>query len=279
MTDVTFHGLLKSSFVHFIALGGLIFVVFAMLDDTPSAPPPDAIVLTAPEAARLVDQFTATWRRPPTAQELEALMQSWAVEEANVREALELGLDRGDAVIRQRLNLKMQFLSESGAAVLEPEDAELQAYLDANPERFMQPPDIAFEQVLLPEEGAASEIRVLLENGADPATLGVASLLPSFFPMTPAPVIDRTFGAGFDATLAALPLNSWQGPVPSGYGQHLVRVTDRSDPTLPPLSEIRTRVEAEWRADRTKTLRESYTQAMLARYSVTLPDAGEVLNQ
>ena len=279
MTDLTFHGLLKSSFVHFIALGGLIFVVFAMLDDTPSAPPPDAIVLTAPEAARLVDQFTATWRRPPTAQELEALMQSWAVEEANVREALELGLDRGDAVIRQRLNLKMQFLSESGAAVLEPEDAELQAYLDANPERFMQPPDIAFEQVLLPEEGAASEIRVLLENGADPATLGVASLLPSSFPMTPAPVIDRTFGAGFDATLATLPLNSWQGPVPSGYGQHLVRVTDRSDPTLPPMSEIRTRVEAEWRADRTKTLRESYTQAMLARYSVTLPDAGEVLNQ
>ena len=206
-------------------------------------------------------------------------MQSWAVEEANVREALELGLDRGDAVIRQRLNLKMQFLSESGAAVLEPEDAELQAYLDANPERFMQPPDIAFEQVLLPQEGAASEIRLLLENGADPATLGVASLLPSSFPMTPAPVIDRTFGAGFDAALAALPLNSWQGPVPSGYGQHLVRVTDRSDPTLPPLSEIRNRVEAEWRADRTKTLRESYTQAMLARYSVTLPDAGEVLNQ
>lgn len=273
--------ILLSPLLHFFVLGASIFAAFAILDDTPDVPPPDAITLSVPEATRLARQFEATWNRPPTPDELRGMMRSWALEEANVREALMLGLDRGDAVIRQRLNLKMQFLAESGAAAEAPVDATLQSYLDGNPERFIRPAEIAFDQVILtPDEaGDADRVRAALDAGTDPSTLGAASLLPARFPLTPAPIVDRTFGTGFHAALADLPPGSWEGPVTSGYGRHLVRVTDRADAVLAPLSEIRDQVEVEWRAARTRALREEFNRALLERHTVTLPDAEEVLGR
>ncbi|MCV2886974.1 peptidylprolyl isomerase [Ruegeria aquimaris] len=271
--------LLLSPLVHFFALGALIFAAYAAVEDETVALNPDKISLSESEANRLVQNFIATWNRPPTIRELENLMQSWALEEAHVREALILGLDQGDVVIRQRLNQKMKFLAESGAAMLKPDEVMLQTYLDQNPERFTQPARMALEQVVVPRDRDTSKLLALLENGADPATLGSASLLPRSFPMTPAPVIDRTFGDGFHEALATLPVGQWQGPVESGYGLHLVRVIERMDAMLPPLSEIRDRVEAEWLAAETKKLRESFGQALLDRYTVTLPNAEEVLNR
>ncbi|MFG6157622.1 peptidyl-prolyl cis-trans isomerase [Halomonas sp. 1390] len=280
---MTLPKMLLSPLVHFFLLGALIFGGYALLEEDTAAPapPPDAITLTPERAARLAEQFAATWNRPPTPQELEGLMRSWVLEEAHVREALALGLDRGDAVIRQRLNLKMRFLAESGAAALEPDDATLQAYLDDHPDDFLRPARLAFEQVQLPPGQAdeARAIRAALEREAAPATLGAASLMPAMVPMTAAPAVDRVFGTGFHAALADVPLGRWHGPIDSAYGQHLVRVTDRAEAVLPPLADIRDRVEAEWRAAQTKAMRERFAEALLERYSVTTPDAAEVLGQ
>lgn len=272
---------LKSPLVHFFALAGVIFALYTVLDDAPAAPAPDAITLSPEEAGRLVTRFTKTWNRPPSADEVKGLVRAWALEEAYVRDALALGLDQGDQVIRQRLMLKMQFLAESGAEAEHADDAALQAFLDKNPERFRQPARLAFSQVLLPPGQAeeASKIRAALENGANPATLGKASLLPGTFPMTPVPAIDRTFGDGFGETVAGLPVGRWEGPVKSSYGLHLLRVTGRTEAALPPLAEIRSRVETEWRAAKAREMREAFEKALLARYTVTLPTAEEVLAQ
>lgn len=276
---MTLRIILHSQLVHFFVLGSLIFTAYAMLDDEPNVPAPDTINLTETEASRLVQKFSATWNRPPTVQELENLMQAWTLDEAYVREALALGLDRGDEVIRQRLAQKMRFLAESSAAALEADDTMLQSYLNAHPDLFMQPARLAFEQVILASDQDASEVFELLNDGADPATLGTSSLLPPSFPMSPAPVIDQTFGAGFHAALKDLPIGDWQGPVRSSYGQHLVVLTDRADPVLPPLSEIRARVEAEWRASKMAKIRESFGERLLTRYTVSLPDAEELLRR
>jgi hypothetical protein len=273
---------LRSPLTHFAVLGGLIFALFAVLDDTAAAPPPDAIVLTPQEAARLVDEFAATWRRAPTPQELDAIMQNWALEEAYMREALALGLDRGDAVIRQRLVMKMQFVADSGVAALVPDDATLQAYLDENPEAFERPASFTFEQVLLGQGADPASIEALrasLQAGTDPATVGAGALLPTRLPMMPAPVIDRTFGVGFGAALGALPAGEWAGPVDSGYGQHLVRVTDSAPARRPPLDEIRPQVEDAWRGETAREMRENFGKVLLDGYSVRLPAAAEVLAQ
>jgi hypothetical protein len=173
----------------------------------------------------------------------------------------------------------MQFLAESGATVLEPDEAMLQTYLEENPDQFAQPSRIAFEQVFLPQDRDASEIIALLEDGSDPSTLGAASLLPPSLAMTPAPAIDLTFGEGFSVVLLDLPIGEWQGPVESGYGLHLIRITDRVESSLPLLSEIRDRVEAEWLAAKMKEIRESVGLALLERYTVSLPKADEVLSR
>ncbi len=272
----------RSPLTHFVVLGGLIFALFAVLDDTAPAPPPDAIVLTPQEAARLVDEFVATWRRAPTPQELDGMMQSWALEEAYVREALALGLDRGDGVIRQRLMLKMQFVAESSAAARTADDATLQAFLDENHEDFARPARFSFDQILL-EPGIAPDaveaLRAELDAGTDPSGVGARTLLPPSLPLMPAPLIDRTFGSGFGAALAALPEGAWSGPVSSGYGQHLVRVTDSTPARRPALDEIRGQVEDAWRGETARQMLESFGEALLDRYAVSLPVASDVLAQ
>jgi len=271
--------MLRSSLLHFFVLGALIFATYAVVNDTPTSAPVDDITLTPAEANGLVQRFRATWNRPPTAQELDGLMRNWVLEEANVREARALNLDRGDAVIRQRLNLKMQFLAEAGGAATMPEEAVLQTYLDENAELFVQPPVIAFEQVMLSLGEDPTDSLARLNAGARPSTLGGPSLLPTSIPMTSAPLIDRTFGNGFHTSLLAVPIDRWAGPVNSGYGQHLVRVTERSNARVPSLSEIRERVAKEWRASEMQKVREAFDEALLARYSINLPSATEVLQQ
>ncbi|MEH6836347.1 MULTISPECIES: peptidylprolyl isomerase [Falsihalocynthiibacter] len=278
---LTIGRIVKSPLLHFFLIGAAIFATFEAVSDGPEYQAADVITLTPEAAGRLAERFTATRFRPPTPKEMDGLMRSWALEEVYVREALALGLDRGDQVVRQRLNLKMQFLAGSGAAVLEPDDATLQAYLDSNPDSFLPPVFIAFDQLLLPNEQpkVIEEIRNRLENGADPATLGSQSLLPGTLAMTPAPVVERTFGTGFYEALAILPVGVWEGPVKSGYGWHLVRITAKSELPVPPLSEIRDRVEAEWRAAKSKELQASFGEALLGRYSINMPRADEVLGQ
>ncbi|WP_353476790.1 peptidylprolyl isomerase (plasmid) [Salipiger sp. H15] len=275
---MTAGAVLKSPLLHFFALGALIFVAYGLLNDRSPAADLDVIVLQSAEAAQIADQFAATWNRPPTVTELEGLMNAWALEEVQYREAVALGLDQGDSVIRLRLSQKMQFISEAGAATLAADEAVLQAHLEAHADRFAEPAKLAFEQVLLPEDPSAAEsLKLALEEGADPASLSRGSLLPIRLPLSSETAVDRLFGRGFAAAIAELAGSGWSGPVQSGYGHHLVHVTDRSASRLPPLSEIRATVEEDWRATRAREMREDFGKMLLKRYEVTLPPASEVL--
>lgn len=274
--------ILKSPLTHFAVLGGLIFAAYALLSDAPAAPSEGVIEMSERDARLLAEQFAATWNRPPTEAELRGMMQAWVLEEAYVREARSLGLDQGDAVIRQRLKLKMEFLAESDAARLEPSDADLQAFLEADAERFAKPLRLSFEQILLPSGAGEEDVAATLaelRQGARPSEIGATNLLPPRLDEMAVVAIDRVFGVGFGDALAGQPLGHWSGPIRSGYGQHLVRVSERSEAALPSLSDIRERVEAEWRSVRARDSRDAFSDSLLGRYSITLPDASAVLTE
>lgn len=274
--------ILKSPLTHFAVLGGLIFAAYALLSDAPAAPSEGVIEMSERDARLLAEQFAATWNRPPTEAELRGMMQAWVLEEAYVREARSLGLDQGDAVIRQRLKLKMEFLAESDAARLEPSDADLQAFLEADAERFAKPLRLSFEQILLPSGAGEEDVAATLaelRQGARPSEIGATNLLPPRLDEMAVVSIDRVFGVGFGDALAGQPLGHWSGPIRSGYGQHLVRVSERSEAALPSLSDIRERVEAEWRSVRARDSRDAFSDSLLGRYSITLPDASAVLTE
>jgi hypothetical protein len=271
--------ILKEPLVRFLLIGAVIFGLYALLDDSPAPQARNAIVISTDDARRLVAEFEATWQRPPSDDELGAIIDAAIREEVYVREALALGLDRDDAVIRRRLQMKMEFLTESGAEVLTPDDTTLQAHLDANRDIFSQAPLVALEQVLLEDadpQGAAESL-ARLRRGDDPATVGRPTMLPFATRPSPPQVIDGIFGTDFFTTLAPLPAGTWAGPVESAFGTHLVRVTERREARTPPLSEIRDKVEQDWRTRFVALLREERLAALLSRYEVTRPDPAAVL--
>ena len=106
--------LLREPLLHFLAIGGLIFVLFTALAG-PDPGPADAIVIGPERIEQLAKGFQAVWRRPPTDDELLTLIDGFVREEIYYREALALGLDRNDTMVRRRLRQKMEFLSDSGA--------------------------------------------------------------------------------------------------------------------------------------------------------------------
>lgn len=259
----------------FLLLGTLVFVVFSLLDDTPQAPDAGRIVVTPAVAARLAQGFEAVWRRPPTPTELEGLIDDHIREEVFVREALALGLDRNDTVVRQRLRQKMEFLTTSAAGTVEPREAELRAYFEAHSERYKIEPRIAFEQVFLGETARELEVETVLgalKDGAAPAETGARTLLPTVLPLSTRVAVDGMFGDGFFAAVGDLAVGSWGGPIRSGYGVHVVRPSEIAEARLPPFETVREAVRDDWQLARLEALGKARFEELRARYRIERPD-------
>lgn len=269
--------LLREPLVHFLALGGLLFIGFSVLnEDLPETP--KEIRVTAQVIEGLTQSFEAAWRRPPSATERAALIEAHIRQEVLVREAQALGLDRNDAVIRQRLQQKMDFLLSSSANALTPTDADLSGFLQEHADRFRIPGQVAFQQVYLGqtvELGAVDAAIDKLNTGTPPQTLAQSSLLPVTLPLTSVQAVDATFGPGVGETLTEVPLHQWVGPVISGYGVHVVLVSERTDPVLPDLSLIRDKVEAGWRETRAEEMAETLYQDLRDGFDIQVETMGE----
>ena len=276
MPKTRIRALLASPLLHFFLLGGLAFGYYNLRNPASERPAPDDVLrLGASDAQRLTLDFVTTRHRAPTPEELRSLIRDWAIEEASVREALALGLDQGDAMIRNRLRNKIEYLAEAPAAALTPDETTLAAYYQANAARFSHDGELSFTQVLLPANARPEEVaatKAELEQGADPGALNNSSLLPPEVEGMAAPAVERVFGKGFGNRIAALPLDHWSGPLQSGYGAHLVRLEKRQAGVLPPLAQVHDRVLAEWRADEARKLRDDYLAKLLQRYRLELPE-------
>jgi parvulin-like peptidyl-prolyl cis-trans isomerase-like protein len=240
--------------LHFLVLGAALFGFFSMMDKK-DAEAPTQVVISASRVATLADGFARTWRRPPTEQELQGLVEEYIRDEIFYREGRAAGLDRDDFVIRRRVRQKMEFLAEDMAAA-EPSDEQLAVYLASNPERFRTEDRLTFHQVFLSAtrrgnalDGDAKQIaETLARTGAavDMATMGDPFLLGEEFREMSHTDIARTFGEGFAKQLSAVQPGRWQGPIPSSFGVHFVLVDERAKGSLPPLDTVREAVQREW---------------------------------
>ena len=285
MTAFSGARILREPLVHFAGLSLLIFLAYAVLGEREQDPGQD-ITVTQSRIEQLSAVFARTWQRPPTPEEMKGLIDDFVKEEILVREARKLGLEEDDTVIRRRLRLKMEFLSGADPELLQPADTELQAYLESRRDAFSEPPRISFEQVYLSAErrGAAAErdAQSLLSalNGPDPpdaSAVGDATLLPPGHNGAEPAEITSNFGEEFAAALQQAPENVWSGPLRSGYGLHLVRVTGRTAGRLPALAEIRDRVIREWRHARKAEIDARRMEELLKTYRVriSLPEAAQ----
>ncbi|WP_425093440.1 peptidyl-prolyl cis-trans isomerase [Tropicimonas sp. S265A] len=267
--------------IQFFALGAGLFALFWWVDDAPPQPDRAQLDVSVQDARWLADQFAATWRRAPTAEELDALIDTFIAEEVYVREALALGLDQGDAIVRRRLRQKMEFLTEAGAEAAIADDAVLRTFYDQNQAQFTRPGQVGFSQVLLSDASEETLRATLarLQAGEDPRALGARTLLQPAMPPSSAQAVDATFGAGFFDQVATLETGIWAGPVTSGFGTHLVRVNESDPETLVPFEEVRDRVELAWRASMAQDLRAARYEGLVSQYDITRPDPAMVLGQ
>ena len=253
---------LREPLVHFLALGAALFLAFHWWGSSPRR-----IVVTPGQVQALAASFQRTWQRPPTERELKGLVDDHVRGEIAAREAAALGLDRDDIVIQRRLRQKLEFLAEEAIEATPPTDAELQAYLDSHPDAFRIEPELAFRQVYFKSLDAA---QAALAAGGDPGRRGDRLMLPEEVGPARSSDIDRQFGREFAAQLEKLPQGRWAGPVRSGFGAHLVLVSERKAARLPALAEIRPVVEREYLAARRKQALDQMYERLLKRYEVVI---------
>lgn len=263
--------LLREPVLHFLLIGLLLFAAYGWL--APADQSGARIVVTQSMVDNIALEYRTRWSRPPTEQELAGLVDAYVRDEILYREGMALGLDRDDPVIKRRVRQKLEVIAEEQGARDAPTDADLAAYLQKNAARFTRPGAVSFEQIYFAAATPAAQVeaaRAAAMRGGDPARLGQPTMLPSETKNAPLDLAARDFGREFAAELEKLPLDTWSGPVPSAYGQHLVRVTARTPAFTPPLDQVRAAVAREWESERrTASLAESY-KALRGRYEVVI---------
>lgn len=271
--------LAREPLLHFFLLGVAIFVAYSLVSNHASGEP-GKIVVTQGQLASMLDSFAQTRQRPPTQEEWEGLIRDRVRQEVFYREALALGLDKDDLIIRRRLQQKMEFVSDDVAAQAKPTDDELRAYLQAHSDSFRVDPRFTFRQVFLnPEKhgkNLASDAMQLVEqlNQADGKTdlskRGDSILLDYHYEAVTVAEISRLFGDRFAKSLDGLPLGQWQGPVESAYGAHLVFVSERVEGRLPALADVRDAALREWEETHRREANDKFYVKLLKHYTVTI---------
>lgn len=276
---------IREPLVHFLALGLLLFAGYSALHRE-DATQPDAhrIDLTAGDLHQLEAAFAARWRRLPTPHEMAGMVEGRVREEIMYREALALGLDKDDAIVKRRMAQKMEFLAEDSAAAAEPERAELQAWFRQNAQRFASPPHVSFRQIYFSPDRRGARARAdaaavqqqLADAPADASAprQGDTFMFHDALTDQSPDQLAKNFGPGFARALFALPAGSWQGPIESGYGWHVVLVSAASPGRVPGFEEVEPEVAAAWKEEqRVEALRKAYDK-LRAKYEVALPAPG-----
>lgn len=279
MKQSVFYTLLREPLLHFLLIGAGLFLLYSQIAD-PLAETDQRITITQTDLERLASAWLKRTGRPPSAQEREQQIEHYIREQVLYREAMAMGLDQDDVIVRRRLAQKMEYLFNDLSFVPDPSDTELALFLSENSEKFTQPATLSFRQIYLDpsqrNEKIAADAQDLLDQLKDTSTvddtiqLGDRSLLPYHFTNERESRIAGMFGTEFSVQVFALPLDGWQGPISSEYGLHLIYINSRTQARLPPLEEIRERVARDWRSTKQDQANEVFYQSLFQRYKIIL---------
>ena len=265
----------REPLIHFVLIGAALFLLFAWTR-TPDDNTSNRIVVSASQVEQLEARFKRTWLRPPTRSELNGLVDSFVRDEVYYREALAMGLDRNDPMVRRRLRQKLEFILEDLSAIDQPDDQTLKVFLHQYADRFRLEPSISFNQIFLNPDtrpDLKKDAKAMIDQlraGADPTTLGDPTLMAFTFNSAAQSVIARSFGKVFAQKVVKLATGDWSGPVFSGMGAHLIQVTESIESRLPELSEIRDIVEREYMARHRQEMKDATYKKLLEGYEVVI---------
>ena len=269
---------LKEPLLHFLIIGLLIFTLFSIVNKEEDVVSGNKIVVSAADIERLSNNWSKRWNRLPTETELQGLVESYIREEVYYREALALGLDQNDTILRRRLMQKMEFLSNDLAELNQPDDTELNKYFLDNQEKYKLPARLSFTHIYfsLDKRGAKAfedAKNVLSElNALRAPERGDSFMLQYDFAQETPFEVERLFGKVFAEKLLTLEKDVWQGPIESGYGLHLVRVSEKIDARMPELSSVIDKVRTDWMFEQRQKMNKEIYERFKERYEIVVED-------
>jgi peptidyl-prolyl cis-trans isomerase C len=279
----TMKHLLREPLVHFLLIGAVLFGLYSLTPAGSATPAASReIRLSNDELTQLVLLFKSQWRREPTAEEFNRLVEDKVQGEILYREALAMSLDKDDEIVKRRMAQKMQFLAEDVAAAREPTSAQLRAWYEKNSASFAQPPRVSFRHLYFSPDRRGVRARddaaqALAKLAGQPEDAMIAASLADRFMFQNhyrdrAPeFLGKEFGPQFARAVATLRPASWQGPVESGFGWHLVFVDTVIPGRVPAFEEIESDVRTAWLAEQKALAWQKAYKDMRTKYTVLLP--------
>ncbi len=270
---------MREPLVHFLIAGFALFVVYALLQPKRfTADTSRRIELSAADVGRVELAFVARWQRQPTPAELRGLLSSEVRNEILSREAIALGLDKDDVIVKRRLAQKMEFLAEDLSGLREPSQAELRAWFDMNKNEFAQPARITFRHVFFSTdrrgadaERAARKALASASGRSDDAPRGDPFMFQDYYSDRTAAQVAGVFGSDFAKTVFSSPVGRWSGPFASGLGWHLVWTNELLAGVVPSYEGVESAVRERWTSEQREAAKRAGFEAMLSRYEVVLP--------
>ena len=273
--------LAREPLMHFLIAGALLLGVSALLR------PPDTrqerISVSAAKIQQLRETWTRQWGDPPDAAQMRRLVEDFVQEEVFYREAIASGLDRDDTIVRRRLAQKVEFLAQGVAAAVEPTDSDLLRFFERYRQQYVVPAQVAFTHVYFSEfhrgigaERAARDALVSVRAGklssASVSALGDTFMLQHDYPPETRDELRSLFGETFAARIFELPPGSWEGPIRSSYGIHLVRVSQAVPARVPDLEDVRAQVTMDFKAQHVRQVTDAYYEHVRKRYRVDVDE-------
>jgi peptidyl-prolyl cis-trans isomerase C len=275
---------LREPLLHFLVLGIALFAVDGYLHRGRGGVESSKEIALTLDALRQLDlYFESQWRRPPTPAEFQAMVEDKVREEVLYREALAMGPDKDDTIVKRRMAQKLQFLAEDVAAAHEPTTDELKAWFAKNSDKFAMPSRYSFRHLYFSPDKrgpnarddaakALTRIASQPEDSKLAVSLGDQFMFQDYYGDRTPEALAKEFGPQFAVAVEKLKPSSWQGPVESGYGWHLVFVDTEIPGRIPDFEEVEPDVKTAWLADqKAQAWRKAY-ETMRARYEVALPD-------
>jgi peptidyl-prolyl cis-trans isomerase C len=278
---------LREPMLHFVLIGFVVFAVYAYLHrGRGGIESSKQIVLSVDSLQQMHTFFVSQWHREPTVAEFQAMVEDQVREEVLYREGLAMGLDKDDTIVKRRMAQKMQFLAEDVATAHEPSGTELQAWFERNSNQFALPSRYSFRHLYFSPDKrgknareSAREVLARIAGQPEDSKLAVSFadrfMFQDYYGDRTPEAVSKEFGPQFAVALEKLKPGSWQGPIESGYGWHLVFVDSVIPGRTPALEEIEPDVKTAWlAAQKAAAWRKAYTE-MRVKYTVLLPGPPE----
>lgn len=268
---------LREPLLHFFVAGLVLFLAGQAWRDAHDR---RTITVTPERVASLAETYRLQFGAAPTPQQLEAAVAGWVREEAMVREGQAMGFDRDDEVVRRRIAQKVEFLNQDRSLPKPPSDAELRAWFEAHAANYAAPVRTSFNHLYFsPDRPGDTEARArtalaALARGAKPDAVD-ADPYPeqSRYVALAAPDARRLFGDTELATrIDTAPVGAWSGPYRSGFGWHLLFVTDRAPAGRAPFETVKDQALQDYLADGQARANAQATAKLVARYRVVRED-------